>query len=169
MCCWSWVIYSPRKTWIILDSFIVYGVSISSTCLICLSLPVLHTAGLCWPQHGGVCRFRLHRALLYPGGLRHQEHSAGQLHSEGAYENPMKKAKLVQLRCLRLNEGHFYIHVYFNFKLYVEISMTTILLHNHCTLFACTVTDCGKCVTQSTRSQLNLNSYAIIEPDSLSG
>lgn len=112
VCCWSWVIYSPRKTWIILDSFIVYGVSISSTCLICLSLPVLHTAGLCWPQHGGVCRFRLHRALLYPGGLRHQEHSAGQLHSEGAYENPMKKAKLVQLWCLRLNEGHFYIYVY---------------------------------------------------------
>lgn len=48
-----------------------------------LSLP----AGLCWPQHGGVCRFRLHRALLYTGGLRHQEHSPGQLHFKGEPRN----------------------------------------------------------------------------------
>lgn len=41
------------------------------------------SAGLHRPQHGWVCWFWFHCALLSAGGIRHQEHTAGQLHPEG--------------------------------------------------------------------------------------
>lgn len=43
------------------------------------------SAGLHRPQHGWVCRFWFHCALLSAGGIRHQEHTAGQLHTEGKH------------------------------------------------------------------------------------
>lgn len=40
-------------------------------------------AGLRGLEPGGVCRLGLHGALLPAGGLRHEEHSTGQLHPQG--------------------------------------------------------------------------------------
>lgn len=80
-------------------------------------------AGLHRPQHGGVCRFRFHRALLPPGGLRHQEHTAGQLHPEG------KLTLLLQPEKTHLTRSETYLfrglvpvnhQLYCNFDLVVD-------------------------------------------------
>ncbi|KAI4820688.1 hypothetical protein KUCAC02_028659, partial [Chaenocephalus aceratus] len=42
----------------------------------------IYEAGLHRPQHGRVCGFWLHCALLSAGRIRHQEHTAGQLYTE---------------------------------------------------------------------------------------
>ena len=44
-----------------------------------LSVP----AGFHWPQHGRVCWLRFHGPVLPAGGLWHQEHPTGQLHTKG--------------------------------------------------------------------------------------
>ena len=44
---------------------------------------VPRSAGLRRLEPGGVCRLRFHGALLPAGGLRHEEHSTGQLHPQG--------------------------------------------------------------------------------------
>lgn len=61
------------------------------------------SAGLHRPQHGRVCRFWFHRALLSAGGIRHQEHAAGQLHTKGKQGwNRGGNAPRIKCTCLKV-------------------------------------------------------------------
>lgn len=81
------------------------------------------SAGLHRPQHGWVCRFWFHCALLSVGGIRHQEHTAGQLHTEGKHPWLFHhKQEKTHLTCYEL-------YMYLEFRLNVN-SCSNLTLFN---------------------------------------